>query len=114
MAKICLEDRGNGSIRIKVDGTGEELINLFSNAFLKEGYLRAAAAKGLADCIMFKYMVGDDEKPSKEKEALEMIHTIIADVFDKDMKHGCMDVYLDALVRIEIIVRDVSKDEETN
>lgn len=59
MAKICLEDTGNDSIKIDVEGTGGELINLFSNAFLKEEYLRAAAAKGLADCIMFEYMKGN-------------------------------------------------------
>lgn len=56
MAKICLEDKGNGTIKLDVEGTGEELISMFSNAFLKEEYLRAAAAKGLADCIMFEYM----------------------------------------------------------
>ena len=46
MAKICLEDTGDNSTKVSVDGTGGELINLFSNAFLKEGYLRVAAARG--------------------------------------------------------------------
>ena len=54
------------------------------------------------------------QKPTKEKEALEAIHTIIADAFDKDMENDYMDVYYDALVKIEDIVRRVSEDAETN
>lgn len=60
MAKICLEDTENGKMRIDVEGTGGELISLFSNAFLSEEYIRVAAAKGLVDCIVFKYMRGKD------------------------------------------------------
>lgn len=54
------------------------------------------------------------QKPTKEKQALEDIHVIIADVFDKDMENDYMDVYYDALVRIENIVRSISEDAETN
>ena len=56
MAKIHLEDMEDERMKVEVDATGEELINLFGNAFLKNKYLRVAAAKGLADCIMHEYM----------------------------------------------------------
>ena len=56
MAKIHLEDMENDAMRVEVDATGEELINMFANAFLKNKYLRVAAARGLSDCIMHEYL----------------------------------------------------------
>lgn len=59
MAKICLEDTENNELKIDVEGTGKELIDLFSNAFLKKEYLRVVAARGLSDCIMHEFMKGN-------------------------------------------------------
>ena len=40
------------------------------------------------------------------KQKLEDIQTVIGDIFDKNTKDGDADLYLDALIRIEKIVRE--------
>ena len=40
------------------------------------------------------------------KQKLEDIRTTIGDIFDKNTKDGDADLYLDALIRIEKIVRE--------
>lgn len=62
MAKIYLENTENNVMRISVDGTGSELIDLFSNAFQSREYLLVAAAKSLANCIAYEYIRGKNEE----------------------------------------------------
>ena len=40
------------------------------------------------------------------KQKIEDIRTTIGDIFDKNTKDGDADLYLDALIRIEKIVRE--------
>ena len=40
------------------------------------------------------------------KQKIEDIRTTISDIFDKNTKDGDADLYLDALIRIEKIVRE--------
>lgn len=52
----------------------------------------------------------DFELATKEivqlKQKIEDIRTAIGDIFDKNTKDGDADLYLDALIRIERIVRE--------
>ena len=41
----------------------------------------------------------------KLKQKIEDIRTVIVDIFDKDTEYGDVDLYYDALIRIDRILR---------